>query len=71
VPYLKALCESSDGKLLAPGELKSTVEKLNQPAAALRPKVKLTSLWDRAWVFYLLCGALAVDWFLRRKWGLC
>lgn len=71
VPYLKALCESSGGKVLAPGELKSTVEQLNQPEASLRPKVKLTSVWDRAWVFYVLCGALALDWFLRRKWGLC
>jgi uncharacterized membrane protein len=70
VPYLRTLCENSGGRLLAPEELKSTVERLTRPAAALQPKTKLTSLWDRVWVFYLIGLALGLDWYLRRKWGL-
>ena len=71
VPYLKTLCESSGGCVLAPDELKSMVETLQRPPADLRPKTRLISLWDRASVFYLVCFALGLDWYLRRKWGLC
>lgn len=69
--YLKALCESSGGSLLSPDELKSTVERLQRPVTDLKPKVTITSLWDKTWVFYLVCSALTLDWYLRRKWGLC
>ncbi len=70
-PYLRALCEASGGRVLAPDELPKLIETLQKPTADLKPKERTTSVWDRAWVFYLACFALAFDWYLRRKWGLC
>ncbi len=71
VPYLKTLCEASGGRVLDPDELKTLTDTLQRPAMNLKPKVRLTSVWDRAPVFYLVGFALALDWYLRRKWGLC
>ena len=69
--YLKKLCESSGGRLLAPDELKKLRAELDDKQTEAAPKTRLVSIWDRAWIFYLIGLALGIDWYLRRKWGLC
>ena len=68
-PYLRALCEASGGRVLAPDELPNLLDTLQNRPPTCKPKERTTSVWDRAWVFYLACFALAFDWYLRRKWG--
>jgi hypothetical protein len=68
--YLKKLAESSGGRMLEAAEVKPFIASLKD---ALRPgeaRYRLISLWDRAWVLYLILSLLALDWYLRRRWGL-
>jgi len=69
--YLTALCEQSGGKVLSLDELPKLVSKLQDIAVKQNPKITHTSLWDRAWFFYLIGLTLGADWYLRRRWGLC
>ncbi len=70
VAYLKRLCESSGGRLLAPNELGKLIGELRAEKLDLTPKTRLTSLWDCATVFYWIGLIFGVDWYLRRRWGL-
>ncbi|MDO8944531.1 MAG: hypothetical protein Q7U75_15215, partial [Desulfobacterales bacterium] len=70
VAYLKRLCESSGGRLLLPEELGKLVGELKDEKVDLTPKTRLTSIWDRASVFYLAGLLFGLDWYLRRRWGL-
>lgn len=70
VAYLRRLCESSGGRLLLPDELGKLVEELKTDRTDLQPKTRLTSIWDRSSVFYLLGLLFGMDWYLRRRWGL-
>jgi hypothetical protein len=68
--YLRKLCESSGGRLLGPSELEQLLAQLNNEKVDATPIRKLTSAWDRAWVFWLIGSLFGLDWFLRRRWGL-
>jgi hypothetical protein len=69
--YLKRLCESSGGRLLAPAELAKLNAELRDEKQEATPKTRLRSVWDRAWFFYLIGLIFGLDWYLRRRWGLC
>ena len=68
--YLRKLAESSGGKLLAPEELARMLAELKNEKTDAAPTTKLTSAWDRAWVFWLIGALFGADWYLRRRWGL-
>jgi hypothetical protein len=68
--YLRKLCESSGGKLLQPEEFGKILRELKNEKIDTAPVHKLSSVWDRAWVFWLIGLLLGGDWFLRRRWGL-
>ncbi|MDB6149765.1 MAG: hypothetical protein JWQ44_1213 [Chthoniobacter sp.] len=68
--YLRKLCESSGGRLLKPEELPKLLAELNDAPAAGIPQTRLTSAWDRVWVFWLIGLLFGGDWYLRRRWGL-
>jgi hypothetical protein len=70
VAYLKRLCESSGGRLLLPEELGKLVAELTSAKVDMKPEIRLTSIWDRASVFYLAGLLFGADWYLRRRWGL-
>lgn len=67
---LQRLCEASGGRLLTPAELPNLLKQLRENLPEAAPKTKLTSVWDRAWVFYVIGALLGSEWFLRRRWGL-
>jgi hypothetical protein len=69
--YLRQLCEASGGRLLAPNELPGLIRQLSDEKADQTPKILLQPAWDEAWVFYLTGLLFGLDWFLRRRWGLC
>lgn len=69
--YLKRLCESSGGRLLVPAELAKLNAELRDEKQEVTAKTRLRSVWDRAWFFYLIGLIFGLDWYLRRRWGLC
>ncbi len=69
--FLRRLCEASGGRLLQPAELPKLLSELSSEKADQTPKVVLRPVWNEAWVFYLAGLLFGVDWFLRRRWGLC
>ena len=69
--YLKKLCESSGGRLLKAEELGKFLAELREERSEAVPQTRLTSAWDRVWVFWLIGLLFAADWYLRRRWGLC
>jgi hypothetical protein len=69
--YLQRLCEASGGRLLQAGDLPKLLSELNSEKADQTPKVLLRPAWNEAWVFYLAGLLFGLDWFLRRRWGLC
>jgi hypothetical protein len=69
--YLRRLCEASGGRLLAAGELPKLFQELNAAKTDQAPKVLVKPAWNAAWVFYLAGLLFGLDWFLRRRWGLC
>ncbi len=68
--YLRKLCESSGGRLLQPEELGKLLAELKGEKTDAAPVRKLTSAWDRVWVFWLIGALFGADWYLRRRWGL-
>jgi hypothetical protein len=69
--YLRKLCESSGGRLIEAGELPKLLKELGDQKADQAPKTIVRPAWNQAWVFYLAGLLLGLDWFLRRRWGLC
>ncbi len=69
--YLKKLCEASGGRLLTPGELGGLLKELKSQEIPAEPMTKLTSAWDRWWIFWSIGLLFGSDWYLRRRWGLC
>ena len=69
--YLRRLCESSGGRLITAGELPKLLQELGSEKIDTTPKTRLRPAWNLAWVFYLAGLLFGLDWFLRRRWGLC
>jgi hypothetical protein len=69
--YLRRLCESSGGRLIEPPELPKLLKELNDQKTDQTPKIVLTPVWNTTWVFYLAGLLFGLDWFFRRRWGLC
>jgi hypothetical protein len=68
--YLRKLCESSGGRLLQPEEFAKIVHEVRNEKIEAVAVHKLSSVWDRPWVFWLIGLLFGADWFLRRRWGL-
>ena len=64
-------CESSGGRILEPGDLSRLLKELNSEKSDATPRTRISPVWNRAWVFYLTGVLFGLDWFLRRRWGLC
>jgi hypothetical protein len=69
--YLRQLCEASGGRLIEPGELPKLLKELSNEKSDQTPNIIVRPAWNQAWVFYLAGLLFGLDWFLRRRWGLC
>ncbi len=69
--YLRRLCEASGGRIIDPSELPKLLRELNAEKTDQTPKIVTQPVWNDTWVFYLAGLLLGLDWFLRRRWGLC
>lgn len=69
--YLRRLCESSGGRLLEPADLARLLKELSSEKTDQTPKTMVRPIWNVAWIYYLSGLLFGLDWFLRRRWGLC
>ena len=52
-------------------ELPKLIKELNTEKTDQAPQTIVRPAWDVAWVFYLAGLLFGLDWFFRRRWGLC
>ncbi|HVX62059.1 MAG TPA: glutamine amidotransferase [Pirellulales bacterium] len=71
VGALESLAAMTEGKSLAPEQLPSLLDELKAGAKSLEIETQSKeTLWDR-WPFFLIfVGVLALEWVLRKRWGL-
>ncbi len=70
LPFLQRLTQQSGGRILDPDELEPLVRELlvrEEP----EPLKRREPAWDTALLAFLITVLLALDWWLRRRWGLC
>jgi hypothetical protein len=68
--YLEQLSKASGGRMIDAGEIGALVDELLRDTAEQAPLVRRISLWDSAWFFWILGLLLAMEWYVRRRWGL-
>lgn len=68
---LRRLCDSSGGRLIEPEELSKLIKELQAESRETTPKTRIEPVWNTGSVFYLAAFFFGLDWFLRRRWGLC
>ena len=68
--YLKRLCEASGGRIIQPDDIAKVLADLKAGEISTAPATRLRSIWDRASVFWMIGTLFALDWWLRRRWGL-
>ena len=68
--YLEQLAKASGGRMLDPSEISKVVDDLLRGTAEQAPLIRRVPLWDRPWIYVLLCSLLGVEWYIRRRWGL-
>lgn len=68
---LESLAAMTGGRSLVPEELPDLIERLAQDAESLEVRTETKRpLWDTWTFFLLLVGLLAIEWYLRKRWGL-
>lgn len=68
--YLGQLAAATGGRLIKPEELKDFFANLLRENSPAEARTRLNPLWDQVWVLLLITFLLALEWFLRRRWGL-
>jgi hypothetical protein len=68
--YLEQLAKATGGRMIDAGEIRTLVDELLRDSADQAPLVRRITLWDRAWFFWILGLLLAMEWYVRRRWGL-
>jgi len=68
---MRQIAEVSGGKPLALDELGDLPKQLREAEKRTLLREEKTPLWDRPWVLAALCMLLSVEWYLRRRGGLC
>jgi hypothetical protein len=68
--YLEQLAKASGGRMIDPSEIGKIVENLLRDSSEQAPLTRRIPLWDRWWIYCLLCFLLGAEWYARRRWGL-
>ncbi len=69
--FLKRICNSSGGELLAASELNKRIRTDGSEHRGVETKHQKRTLWDRRLFFYMIGIIFGLEWFLRRRVGLC
>jgi hypothetical protein len=68
--YLDQLARASGGRMIDASEIATLVTDFLRDSHEQDPLTRRVPLWDKPWVYLLLCLLLALDWYSRRRWGL-
>jgi len=68
--FLEQLAKTSGGRMLDPGEIAEVKEALLRDTNEQDPLTRRIPLWDKPWIYFLLCALLGLEWHNRRRWGL-
>ena len=68
--YLAELAKASGGKMISADEIAPLIKDLLRSSAEQDPLIRRVPLWDKPWIFLLLCFLLGLEWYNRRRWGL-
>lgn len=68
--YLQQLATASGGRIVKRDQIGDLVSNLLLETAPMEARSRLIPLWNTALICLLLVFLLAVEWFLRRRWGL-
>ena len=68
--YLAELAQASGGKMISADEIAPLIRDLLRSSAEQDPLIRRVPLWDKPWIFLLLCFLLGLEWYNRRRWGL-
>jgi organic radical activating enzyme len=68
---MESLAAMTGGQALAPEQLPELIERLARQTQHLEVQQETKkTFWDQ-WPFFLtLVGLLAMEWYLRKRWGL-
>jgi uncharacterized membrane protein len=66
---IERLARASDGRMVQAGEMTALADQLRAavPAAVVAAR---RDLWHNGWSFAVIVALLALEWMLRRRWGL-
>lgn len=67
---MRQIAAAGGGLSLSTRDLPSLPERLSAMQTARQTRPEPRSAWDRPWVLATLLGLAAVEWWLRRRWGL-
>ena len=70
VKGLKELARDTGGQYLALEEAEQIPALLPDQGEEFLVDERLKTLWDQAWVFFLLAGLLAAEWLTRKLFKL-
>lgn len=68
--YLEQLTAASGGRMMTPDAISELLKSLEREAEEAPPMIKKNPLWDQALILYACAFFFAMDWLLRRRWGL-
>ncbi len=68
--YLEQLANASGGRMIDPSEIAAVVKDLLRETQQQAPLTRTVPLWDKPWIFMLICFLLGIEWYARRRWGL-
>jgi len=68
--YLEQLASATGGHLVQPEDLTKLFTTLLREASPMQERTRLVPLWDKIWILLTIIFLLALEWFLRRRWGL-
>ena len=68
--YLAELAKASGGKMITAEEIAPLIKDLLRSSSEQDPLTRRTPLWDKPWIFLLLCFLFGLEWYNRRRWGL-
>lgn len=69
---LAEISERSGGKMFYPGDMGALAEHLENADAAkplVRQEFETAFLLNLRWIFFVLLGMIATEWFFRKFWG--
>jgi hypothetical protein len=67
---MRQLAAAGGGIAVTTAELRSLPDRLIAERESREKRPEPHTAWDRSWILAALLGVAAIEWWLRRRWGL-